>query len=120
MEVRAMAIALFYSVGTGFAILSPTLFGALIATKSRTNVDYGYLLGAALMIGAGLVAVFLAVNAERRSLEDIARPLTARQRPADRAAVPLARVCNDRSSGLRRRLERASRNQRGGSGPPQR
>jgi MFS family permease len=77
MEVRAMAIALFYSVGTGFAILSPTLFGALIATKSRTNVDYGYLLGAALMIGAGLVAVFLAVNAERRSLEDIARPLTA-------------------------------------------
>ena len=75
-------------VGTGFAILSPTLFGALIATKSRTNVDYGYLLGAALMIGAGLVAVFLAVNAERRSLEDIARPLTARQRPADVAAAP--------------------------------
>ena len=62
--------------------------GALIATKSRTNVDYGYLLGAALMIGAGLVAVFLAVNAERRSLEDIARPLTARQRPADVAAAP--------------------------------
>jgi MFS family permease len=88
MEVRAMAIALFYSVGTGFAILSPTLFGALIATKSRTNVDYGYLLGAALMIGAGLVAVFLAVNAERRSLEDIAKPLTARQRPADTAAAP--------------------------------
>jgi MFS family permease len=87
MEVRAMAIALFYSVGTGFAILSPTLFGALIATKSRTNVDYGYLLGAALMIGAGLVAVFLAVNAERRSLEDIARPLTAvRERVGGRTA----------------------------------
>src|SRR5437016_13579620 len=81
MEVRAMAIALFYSVGTGFAILSPTLFGELIATKSRTNVDYGYLLGAALMIAPGLDAVFLAVNAGRRSLEDIARPLTARQRP---------------------------------------
>jgi hypothetical protein len=40
------------------------------------------------MFGAGLVAVFLAVNAERGSLEDIARPLTARQRPADTAAVP--------------------------------
>ena len=75
-----MAITLFHSVGTGLAILSPTSFGALIATKSRTNVDYGYLLGDALMIGAGLVAVFLAVNAERRLLEDIARPLTAHAR----------------------------------------
>jgi MFS family permease len=77
MEVRAMAIALFYSVGTGFAMLSPTLFGALIATKSKTNVNYGYLLGAGLMIGAGLVAIALAVSAERRSLEEVARPLTA-------------------------------------------
>jgi MFS family permease len=85
MEARAMAIALFYAVGTGIAALSPTLFGALIATKSRTNVNYGYLLGSALMIGAGLVAVFLAVAAERKTLEDIAKPLTAvrsRTRPA--------------------------------------
>jgi hypothetical protein len=62
---------------------------ALIATKSRTNVNYGYMLGAVLMIGAGLVAVFLAVAAERRSLEDVAKPLTAvraRRRPA--AAAP--------------------------------
>lgn len=71
-----MAIALFYAIGTGIAALSPTLFGALIATHSRTNVNYGYLLGAGLMIGAGLVAVFLAVAAERKSLEDVARPLT--------------------------------------------
>jgi MFS family permease len=77
LEARAMAIALFYSVGTGFAALSPTIFGALIATHSRTNVNYGYLLGAGLMIGAGIVAIFLGVDAERRSLEDIARPFTA-------------------------------------------
>ncbi|MDX6368571.1 MAG: hypothetical protein QOG93_73 [Gaiellaceae bacterium] len=89
MEARAMAIALFYAVGTGIAALSPTLFGALIATKSKTNVDYGYLLGAGLMVGAGLVAVALAVNAERRSLEDIARPLTAvRDRLATGRAMP--------------------------------
>jgi MFS family permease len=77
LEARAMAIALFYAVGTGIAALSPTLFGALIATKSATNVTYGYLLGASLMIGAGIVAWFLAVDAERRSLEDIAKPFTA-------------------------------------------
>jgi MFS family permease len=77
LEARAMAIALFYSAGTGVAALSPTIFGALIATHSKTNVNYGYLLGAALMIAAGLVAVFLAVNAERRALEDVARPFTA-------------------------------------------
>jgi MFS family permease len=77
LEARAMAIALFYAVGTGIAALSPTLFGALIATESRTNVNYGYLLGAGLMIFAGIVAAFLAVPAERRSLEDIAKPYTA-------------------------------------------
>jgi MFS family permease len=77
LEARAMAIALFYAVGTGIAALSPTLFGALIATKSKMNVNYGYMLGAALMIAAGIVAWFLAVPAERRSLEDIAKPFTA-------------------------------------------
>jgi MFS family permease len=87
LEARAMAIALFYAVGTGIAALSPTLFGALIATHSKTNVNYGYLLGAGLMIGAGLVAVALAVAAERRSLEDVARPLTARM-ARDGAAAP--------------------------------
>jgi len=89
MEARAMAIALFYSVGTGIAALSPTLFGALIATKSRTNVNYGYLLGAALMIGAGIVAIFLAVAAERRSLEDVARPINAVRRRGAVDAGPL-------------------------------
>jgi hypothetical protein len=72
-----MAIALFYSAGTGLAALSPTIFGALIATHSRTNVNYGYLMGAGLMIAAGIVAIFLAVPAERRALEDVARPFTA-------------------------------------------
>jgi MFS family permease len=87
LEARAMAIALFYSVGTGIAALSPTLFGALIATESATNVNYGYLLGATLMIAAGIVAWFLAVDAERRSLEDIAKPFTA-TRARISAALP--------------------------------
>jgi MFS family permease len=93
LEARAMAIALFYSVGTGIAALSPTLFGALIATHSKTNVNYGYLLGAGLMITAGVIAIFLAVDAERRSLEDIAKPFTAaRARLARRPEAAAARA----------------------------
>jgi MFS family permease len=91
LEARAMAIALFYAVGTGIAALSPTLFGALIATKSRTNVNYGYMLGAGLMIAAGIVAYFLAVPAERRSLEDIAKPFTAVQERATATARSVMR-----------------------------
>ena len=91
LEARAMAIALFYALGTGIATLSPTLFGALIATHSRTNVNYGYLLGAGLMVAAGVIAIFLAVDAERRSLEDIARPFTAaRDRVAARSGTFVA------------------------------
>jgi MFS family permease len=77
LEARAMAIALFYAIGTGLAAVSPTIFGHLIQTASRTNVNYGYLVGAGLMIAAGIVATFLAVPAERRALEDIASPFTA-------------------------------------------
>jgi MFS family permease len=77
LEARAMAIALFYALGTGLAALSPTLFGALIQSASRTNVNYGYLVGAGLMIAAGVIAIFLAVPAERRALEDLASPYTA-------------------------------------------
>jgi MFS family permease len=77
LEARAMAISLFYAIGTGLAALSPTLFGALIETASRTNVNYGYMLGAGLMIAGGVIAIFLAVPAERKALEDIASPYTA-------------------------------------------
>ena len=57
--------------------LSPTLFGVLIESASRSNVNIGYLLGAGLMITAGVIAIFLAVPAERRALEDVASPYTA-------------------------------------------
>jgi hypothetical protein len=70
-----MAISLFYALGTGLSALSPTLFGALIESASRSNVNIGYLLGAGLMITAGVIAIFLAVPAERRALEDVGSPL---------------------------------------------
>jgi len=77
LEIRALAIAFFYAVGTGIGgIAGPSLFGALIDTGSRVSVFGGYLLGAVLMILAGLVAWRWAVPAERKSLEMVARPLT--------------------------------------------
>src|SRR2546423_5405448 len=76
LEVRANAIALFYAIGTGAAALSPTLFGALIQSGKPVEIFYGYLLGAALMAAAGVIEIFFGVNAERRSLEDVARPLS--------------------------------------------
>lgn len=80
METRAMAIAFFYAIGTGAGgILGPVLFGALAESRDPTQVMYGYFLGAALMIAAGLVEVALGVRAEQQDLESIARPLTAQE-----------------------------------------
>jgi MFS family permease len=76
LEVRALAIALFYAVGTGIGgVVGPALFGVLIDTGSRNSVFAGYLLGSALMIGAAAVAWRYAIAAERRTLESVARPL---------------------------------------------
>ena len=77
LEIRALAIAFFYAVGTGIGgIIGPLLFGALIDTGSRASVFAGYLLGAALMIIAGCIAWRWGVDAERKPLEAVARPLT--------------------------------------------
>jgi MFS family permease len=76
LEVRALAIALFYAVGTGIGgVAGPALFGALIDTGSRDSVFAGYLLGAGLMIAAAAVAWRYAIAAERRTLESVTRPL---------------------------------------------
>jgi MFS family permease len=76
LEVRALAIALFYAIGTGIGgVIGPALFGVLIDTGSRASVFGGYLFGAALMIAAAFVGWRYCVAAERRSLESVARPL---------------------------------------------
>jgi MFS family permease len=77
LEIRALAIAFFYAIGTGVGgIAGPWLFGVLIDTGSRMSVFGGYILGAALMIAGGLVALRWGVAAERKPLEAVARPLT--------------------------------------------
>ncbi len=76
LEVRALAIALFYAVGTGIGgVAGPALFGALIDTGSRGTVFAGYLFGSVLMIAAAAIGWRYCVAAERRSLELIAPPL---------------------------------------------
>jgi MFS family permease len=78
LEIRALAIAFFYALGTGVGgILGPLLFGVLIETGSRTSVFTGYLLGAGLMIAAAVIAAIWAVAAERKPLESVSKPLAA-------------------------------------------
>nr|WP_269454072.1 MFS transporter [Modestobacter marinus] len=89
-EVRAKAIAVFFALAQCFGALGPVIYGALIGEgESRGPLFYGYLLGAGVMAVGGLVAAFLGVSAEGKSLEDVATPLAARnaapRRPSTRA-----------------------------------
>jgi MFS family permease len=78
METRALAIAIFYAVGTGIGgIIGPQLFGRLIPTGKTSDVFMALAIGAGLMIFGGLAEVFFGVKAERQRLEGIAKPLTA-------------------------------------------
>lgn len=79
LEIRGLAIAVFYALGTlAGGVAAPFIFGLLIQTHSRTSLLYGYLAGAALMIVAAAIEAALGVKAERISLESISNPLSAR------------------------------------------
>lgn len=76
LEMRALAISIFYAVGTGTGgFIAPVLFGMLIETGSRGAVAVGYGIGAVLVIVAGCMALRYGVDAERRPLEEVAPPL---------------------------------------------
>jgi len=82
LEIRALAIAVFYAFGTGLGgIIGPMLFGQLIQTQQRSSLLIGYLIGAALMCVAALVQAVWGVAAERRALEQVARPLSQAKGP---------------------------------------
>jgi MFS family permease len=77
LEIRALAIAFFYAIGTGVGgVAGPLLLGALISTGSRGSVTAGYLIAVLLMIAAAVVQALWGVAAERKSLEAVARPLS--------------------------------------------
>ena len=84
LEVRAKAIAVFFAIAQAFGSLGSHLYGHLIGNGSDPNKLYiGYLIGAGAMILGGVVAVFFAVDAEGKSLEDVARPLSVIAKPPE-------------------------------------
>jgi MFS family permease len=78
LETRAMAIAMFYALGTLIGgVSAPALFGWLIGMGSIWAVAAGYIGAAVLMIGAAICAFLLGVDAEGKSLESVATPLSS-------------------------------------------
>jgi MFS family permease len=77
MEVRALAIAFFYAIGTAIGgITGPQVFERL-GSSSTDDLMLAYLMGAGVMAIGGLVEIAIGVRAEQKTLEDIAKPLTA-------------------------------------------
>ena len=86
MEVRAKAIAVFFAIAQCFGAIAPVVYGSLIGDGSDpSKLFYGYLMGGAIMIVGGIVALVYGVNAEGQSLEDVATPLNAGRRGTARA-----------------------------------
>jgi MFS family permease len=77
METRAMAIAFFYAIGTATGgITGPLVFANMVATGNPIDTAIAFSIGASLMLIAGIIAIFLSLDAEKQSLEDIAAPIS--------------------------------------------
>jgi MFS family permease len=80
MELRSQAIALFFAIAQVFGALGPTVFGSLIGDQDHPNpgrLFIAYLISAAIMIVAGVIAAIFGVKAEGASLEDVAAPISS-------------------------------------------
>ncbi len=83
MEIRAQAIALFFAIAQCFGAFGPWFYGKLIGDGTDHGaLTLGYLIGAGVMIAGGLVEVFIGIDAEGKSLEDVANPLSMVKEPA--------------------------------------
>ncbi|MGE5182008.1 MAG: MFS transporter [Acidobacteriota bacterium] len=72
VQLRGMAIAVFYAFATLVGAGAPVLFGWLVDAGDPRQLFAGYAAAGALMIIAAYVARVLGVDAERKSLEEIA------------------------------------------------
>ena len=78
LETRALAIAVFYALGTALGgVGAPLLFGHLIASSDPWMVCAGYIVAGVLMMTAAVTEAFLGIDAEGKSLESIAEPLSS-------------------------------------------
>jgi MFS family permease len=85
VEMRAISISLFYAIGTAAGgFVAPALFGAIVEAGSREALFGGFALAALLMCAAAIIAFVWGVDAERKPLEEIARPLCAVPEERDR------------------------------------
>jgi MFS family permease len=112
LEMRALAIAFFYAVGTAVGGISgPLLFGQLIATGSRGAVALAFVIGAVVMAIGGIAEIFAGVEAEGKSLEEIATPLSAEEhdRPEREDSGE-----NDVRGRIQRRVEQRTLRERSG------
>ena len=109
MEIRALAIAFFYAIGTAIGgITGPLVFQKLGESGDVSQVMIAYFIGAAVMAVGGIAELFIGVRAERKPLEDIAKPITAREAEegTGEEAEPERREAEERDRRERERWER--------------
>jgi MFS family permease len=107
METRALAIALFFAIGTALGgITGPELFGQFIHSGNADLVATGFFIGAGAMAVGGVAELLFGVRAEQQSLEDIARPLTAEEAEAAPATGPAPMPAPAATAAERARRER--------------
>ena len=112
MEVRALAIAFFYAIGTAIGgITGPLIFERLASTGDPSQVMIGFLIGAIVMAIGGIAEIFLGVRAEQQGLEDIAAPLTAVGE--DEEAQPDQRAPSEQEERAERRRRRREQERAG-------
>jgi MFS family permease len=83
LELRAQAISFFFAVSLLLGgVSAPLIFGYLVKFPTHGPLAAGYYAAGAIMFAGGLVAWCYGVDAERKSLEGIAYPLSAVRLPA--------------------------------------
>ncbi len=112
MEVRALAIAFFYAIGTAIGgITGPQVFEKL-GSEGTSELQIAYLIGAGVMAIGGIVELFLGVRAEQEQLEDIAKPISVEDAEREEGDGD-AREDDAEAERERRRRARLERQRRG-------